>query len=117
MYYACLISFFLFLFSAPKELFCNKIQDDVIVECVEYLQTILAKNPEIIKEQENDKFYLDESRVISIQDGTVHLLTNTRRIPLHSALIFNDLRGKYISISREYLASKMFKFICNSCSH
>ncbi len=115
MNYAYFISFFLLFWSASTALFSHNSHDEAIVECAEYLQIILAEAPEIIKKYDSDKFYLDESRIISNNEEISFIKTNKKDIPLHRSLIFSDHNGKYLSYSKEILAKKMFKHVCNDC--
>ena len=109
--------FFFLLITSLASLFGNDFQNKVITDSIQYLKKIVAEAPEIIKDQIEDKVYLEENRVYSTEENRCFLLGNEQNFPIHPFLIFFDNYGPYLSFSRELVAEKLFKNVCYNCKH
>ncbi|HNA61809.1 MAG TPA: hypothetical protein PKW79_01895 [Rhabdochlamydiaceae bacterium] len=94
-------------------------QDKIISDSLHYIEKIVTEAPEIIKAyaEAEDRYYLQENRIYLMQGKEYLLIADEKNIPLHHSLIFVDREGPYLSLSKELIASKLFKNVCYNCGH
>jgi hypothetical protein len=97
--------------------FGNSSEEDLIFQSIEISQAILKQSPNMIQSLEQDKLYLKEDRVCSMDNGTFLLLDNDQTFYLpHGYVLFNH-HGYFLPNSYEILAKKPFKNVCLDCKH
>lgn len=74
---------------------------------------IVTESPNIIKQRQNQKLYIDENRIHQVAKGAYLLLDNGESAYL--PYLLTDILGPYLPASYEQIAKKPFKCICNDC--
>jgi hypothetical protein len=109
---------FFFSLCALTTLFGNNFQSQVILDSIQCVQEIIKEAPEIIKQKDGDRVYLEEGRMYPAGKKSCLLLANRSSIPIHTSLIFFDNRyGPYLSLSQEIMTKKLFKNVCYDCKY
>lgn len=95
----------------------NSVDEERIFQVLEMSYAISEKSPEIIKDQDPDKFYLKNSRISPTEQGAYLLLDNGQQIHLPLGFVFYDHEGYFLPASHEILTKKPFKNVCLDCEY
>jgi len=96
----------------------NSSEEELIFQSLGISQAISEQSPNIIKSLEQDKLYLKENRVCSIDQGMLLLLDDGQTFYLPHGYVFASHDGYFLPNSYEFfLTKKPFKNVCLKCGY